>query len=160
PSWVDHFSYAVSPMFNSITMSGYLDSGMLPPGSRNISLGNISLTGITPGDAELTMNMTSIAQYGSSFMSLSGIPADIHVYDVPPLPGYTNRPADIWPPGVHDGLIDDFDGNGVVNTADVTVFFNTWVSGGFTGMPIPPFDYNNNNRIDTDDIVKYFNLIW
>jgi len=160
PSWVDHFSYAVSPTFDSITLSGYMDSGMLPPGSRNVSLGNISLTGITPGDANLTLNTTSIAQYGSSFMSLSGIPADIHVYDVPPLPGYTNRPADIWPPGVHDGLIDDFDGNGVVNTADVTVFFNTWVSGGFAGMPVPPFDYNNNNRIDTDDIVKYFNLIW
>ena len=161
PSWVDHFSYAVSPTFNTITLSGYKDSGMVPPGSRNISLGNISLAGITTGDANLTLNVSSsIAQYGSSFMLLSGVPADIHVYAVSPLPGYSNRPGDIWPPGVHDGLIDDFDGNGVVNTADVTVFFNTWVSDGFTGLPIPPFDYNHNNRIDTQDIVEYFNLIW
>ena len=160
PSWVDHFTYSVSPAFDSITLSGYKDSGMLPAGSRNISLGNISLTGISAGDADLRLNGTSIAQYGSSFMSLTGVPADIHVYAVSPLPGYSNKPADIWPPGVHDGLIDDFDGNGVVNTADVTVFFNTWVSGGFAGMPVPPFDYNHNNRIDTDDIVEYFNLIW
>lgn len=133
---------------------------MVPPGSRNISLGNISLAGITTGDANLALNASSMAQYGSSFMSLSGVPADIHVYAVSPLPGYSNRPGDIRPPGVHDGLIDDFDGNGVVNTADVTAFFNTWVNDGFTGMPIPPFDYNHNNRIDTDDIVEYFNLIW
>jgi hypothetical protein len=160
PAWVDHFSYSVSPTFNSITIAGYKESGKLPAGSRNVSLGNISLTGISPGDASLALNASSIAQYGSSFVSLSGIPAQIHVYDVPALPGYSNRPGDLWPAGIHDGLIDDFDGNGVVNTADVTVFFNTWISGGFAGMPIVPFDYNHNYRIDTDDIVEYFNLIW
>lgn len=160
PSWVDKFTYAVSPTFDSITLSGYKNSGKLPAGSRNISLGNISLTGISAGDANLTLNSSSIAQYDSSFMSLSGVPADIHVYEVGPLPGYSNKPGDIWPPGLHDGLIDDFDGNGVVNTADVSVFFDTLVSGGFAGMPVPPFDYNQNNQIDTHDIVTYFNLIW
>ncbi|HPY61187.1 MAG TPA: hypothetical protein PLG55_10745, partial [Methanospirillum sp.] len=59
-----------------------------------------------------------------------------------------------------DGLIDDFNGDGQVNTKDVDVFFNTWVSEGFAGMPVTPFDYNSNDRIDTDDIVKFFNLIW
>lgn len=162
PSWVDDFAYTVSPTYDSITLSGLLYSGSVPPGSRNISLGNISLVGSSTGDAKLSFNVSSSsAQYGSSYMSLTGnVPADIHVYEVSVLPGQSNPPTDIWPAGEHDGLIDDFDGNGVVNTNDVTVFFNTWVDTGFAGMPVPPFDYNNNNVIDTDDIVKYFNRIW
>ncbi|OQB38150.1 MAG: PKD domain protein [Euryarchaeota archaeon ADurb.Bin165] len=160
PPWVDHFTYVVSPAFDSITLSGYMNTGKLPAGSKNVPLGNISLIGISAGEANLKLNSSSVAQYGSSFMTLTGVPADIHVYEVGPLPGYSKKPGDIWPLGVHDGLIDDFDGNGQVNTKDVDVFFNTWVSEGFAGMPVTPFDYNSNDRIDTDDIVKFFNLIW
>lgn len=160
PGWVDHFAYSWSPLFNTITLSGYLDSGSLPAGSRNISLGNISLAGISMGDALLTMNSTSSAQYDSSSMSLSGQAADIHVYSLAPLPGYENSPADLWPTGVHDGLLDDFDGNGVVNTADVSAFHTAWTYGSLEGLPVPPFDYNSNNRIDLDDIRVYFNRVW
>ncbi len=160
PSWADRFSYSVSPAFDSITLAGYKESGKLPTGSRNVSLGNISLAGVTTGAANLTLNSSSIAMYGSSFMVLSGVTTDIHVYDVPPLPGYTNRPGDTWPPGIHDGLIDDFNGDGVVDTKDVTAFFNAWVSDGLDGMPIPPFDYNNNGRRDVDDVVEFFHRIW
>lgn len=163
PSWVGDFNYTVSrPTYDSITISGLLYSGSLPPGSRNISLGNISLVGSSIGDAKLSFNASSSsAQYGSSYMSLTGnVPADIHVYEVGVLPGQSIPPTDIWPAGEHDGLIDDFDGNGVVNTNDVKVFFKTWVNTGFAGMPIAPFDYYKNNKIDAKDIVEFFNLIW
>lgn len=160
PAWVDQFTYAVSPTFDSITLSGIKTSGLIPPGSRNVSLGNISLLGVTQGDANITLNATSTAQYGASFMSLTGVPGDIHVYSIGPLPGYTNPPGDLWPAGIHDGLIDDFDGNGAVNTADVTAFFNAKAGGALVGLPVAPFDYNQNGRIDDHDIIVFFNRYW
>jgi PKD repeat protein len=93
-------------------------------------------------------------------MVISGIPATITTSAVPALPGYPNQPKDLWPSIVHDGLLDDFDGNGVVNTNDVVVFFNAYAHGHLSGLDPAPFDYNRNGVIDPDDIVKYYNLIW
>ncbi|NLV28405.1 MAG: PKD domain-containing protein [Methanomicrobiales archaeon] len=164
PTWLDgeYFTHTVSPTKDSITISGMKSSGMLPPGSKNISLGNISLTGISAGDAVMSLNLTkSSALNGVTPLSLTGIPAQVHAYDVSPLPGQTNRPTDIRPTGIHDGLIDDFDGNGNVNTADVTLFFNEYsTTGYFDSAPVPPFDYHHNDVINFKDIQRFFDMFW
>ena len=43
---------------------------------------------------------------------------------------------------------------------DIVVFFQAWSFGVTNSLPVAPFDYNLNGRIDVNDIVAYFNLIW
>jgi len=162
PTWVSDSSYTSSDSFRSMTITGMNKTWSWPAGSRDISLGNISLLGTSPGSDVLRFNTTNKAQiwYGSSKMEISGIPATITTSAVPALPPYQNQPKDLWPSIVHDGLLDDFDGNGVVNTNDVVVFFNAYAHGHLDGLTPTTFDYNRNGVIDPDDIVKYYNLIW
>jgi PKD repeat protein len=159
PSWIDadKWNTFIEPAGRAqyLTVSGWSTTGM-PPGSRNVSLGNITLIGTSSGNNIMRLNSSSIAQYGASFMTLLSSPLGIHVYEIGPLPGFTSSPQDIRPAGLNDGLLDDFDGNGAVNSADVRVFFEAYSNGALSSFPIPPFDYNLNGRIDTDDIVKFF----
>lgn len=60
----------------------------------------------------------------------------------------------------HDGLLDDFNGNRVIDMNDIVVFFQAWSYGVTNSLPVAPFDYNQNGRVDVNDIVTYFNLIW
>jgi hypothetical protein len=160
PSWIDadKWNSYIEPAGRAqyLTVSGWSTTGM-PPGSRNVSLGNITLIGTSTGNNIIRLNSSSVAQYGASFMSLNHIPAGIHVYQVPPLPGYTSPPQDLKPDGLRDGLLDDFDGNGAVNSADVRVFFLAYSTGALSSYPIPPFDYNHNGVIDAHDITTFFN---
>ncbi|HWQ65490.1 MAG TPA: PKD domain-containing protein [Methanospirillum sp.] len=162
PSWIDADKFAVttSPAgkAQSITMVGWDSTGRIGYGSRNVSLGNITLYGSAAGNAVMALNTTvSEALYGSSFMGLSATPAPVRVDFVGAILGNPNPPNDLKPDNSHDGLLDDFNGNGVVNSQDVTTFFNAWAAGSLSGLPAPPFDYNHNGRIDTDDIVEFFN---
>jgi PKD repeat protein len=161
PWWIDSDKWAYNPQpvgrAQYMTLSGWNNTGGIPAGSVNVQLGNITLIGSSAGNNILRLNGTSIAQYGSSFMTLTHIPAGIHVYEIGALLGNPNPPGDLKPDGLHDGLLDDFDGNGVVNSNDVTTFFQAWSTGALSSVPVAPFDYNHNGSIDTDDIVKFFN---
>ena len=122
-----------------------------------MSLGNITLYGSAAGNAVLSLNTSvSIAQYGASFMGLSALSTPVRVDQVGLLMGNTNPPNDLKPDNLHDGLLDDFDGNGVVNSNDITTFFQAYSTGALSSSPVAPFDYNHNGMIDTDDIVKFF----
>ncbi|NLW77540.1 MAG: PKD domain-containing protein [Methanomicrobiales archaeon] len=162
PSWVSDFNHMSSESFRSLTITGLNRTWSWPAGSSNISLGNISLYGVSPGSDVIRFNETdgsSTIWYGSSKMNISGIQGNIRTSGVPVLPGYENQPRDLWPKLVHDGLIDDFNGDGQVNTKDVYVFFNAYAHGHLDGLDPSPFDYNRNGVIDPDDIVKYFNIV-
>lgn len=160
PWWIDadKFAYNVKPVGQGqyFTISAWNSTGGIPAGSVNVSLGNITIVGSATGTNVMRMNSSSTAQYGSLFYSLTNTPAVIRSYRVTALPGYSSDPADLKPDNLHDGLIDDFDGNGVVNSHDITVFFQAWSAGSLSSYPTPPFDYNNNGMKDTDDIVKFF----
>jgi|GEM_PF-596992 len=165
PFWIpdQYSSYELSNASGSMTISGLNMSWSWPTGSRNISLGNISLYGGSPGSSVLSYNSsckTDSLMYNSHSMILTLIQANLTTCAVPVLPGGVGQPRDIWPTNVHDGLVDDFDGNGVVNTKDVQVFFNAWSKGALDNLSPGPFDYNHNNRFDPDDITTYFNLIF
>jgi PKD repeat protein len=161
PWWIDpdKFAFTMQPPGQGqyLTISAWNTTGGIPAGSVNVTLGNITLVGSATGNNIMRLNSSSMAQYGSSFITLNNVPAAIHVYQVSPLPGYSSPPADLKPDNMHDGLLDDFDGNGVVNSNDVTVFFRAWAAGSLSSYPVAPFDYNHNGVIDTDDIVEFFN---
>ncbi|MFH0968731.1 MAG: PKD domain-containing protein [Methanobacteriota archaeon] len=162
PWWIDVDKWAVTATPSGhaqyLTLVGYDNTGRIGYGSQNVSLGNITLFGSAAGNAMMSLNTSvSIAQYGSSFMSLSPVSTGIRVDQVGALLGYPNPPNDLKPDNLHDGLLDDFDGNGVVNSNDVTTFFLAYSNGALTTVPVAPFDYNYNGRIDTDDIAEFFN---
>ncbi len=162
PGWIDSdkFAYNALPAGKGqyLTISAWNSTGGVPVGSVNVSLGNLTLVGSAAGNNIMRLNSSSIAQYGASFMSLTHLPAAIHSYQVSPLPGFSQSPSDLKPDGQNDGLVDDFDGNGVVNANDVTVFFRAWSAGSLQSAPVAPYDYNHNGRIDTDDIVEFFDV--
>ena len=162
PWWidVDKFSVNPSPIGKSqyITLVGWDNTGRIGYGSQNVSLGNITLYGSAVGNAVMSLNTSvSMAQYGASYMSISALNDPVRVDQVGALMGNPNAPNDLKPDNLHDGLLDDFDGNGVVNSNDVTTFFQAWSTGALNSVPVAPFDYNHNGRIDTDDVVEFFN---
>ena len=53
-----------------------------------------------------------------------------------------------------DGLVDDFDGNGIINSNDARVFFNAYTDGKLNQNPLL-YDYNKNGRLDLQDIIAY-----
>jgi len=159
PWWIDADKFMINtqPVGRSqhITLTGWNLTG-LPAGSTNVPLGNVTIIGSSSGNNVLRLNVSSTAQYGSSFMALNNMTTAIHVYQVPALPGLSSTPNDLKP-DAHDGLLDDFDGNGVVNLKDVTTFFQAWSAGSLGSYQVQPFDYNHNGQIDTNDIVEFFN---
>ncbi|HWQ65989.1 MAG TPA: S8 family serine peptidase [Methanospirillum sp.] len=70
------------------------------------------------------------------------------------LPGMSSPPRDLN----GDGKYEDVNGNGRVDFADVTVYFQNmeWI---IANEPVSAFDYSGNGRIDYTDIVTLFNSI-
>lgn len=57
-----------------------------------------------------------------------------------------------------DGLYEDLNGTGVLDFADVVLFFNqiAWIE---NNEPTACFDFNHNGRIDYDDVVTLFDMV-
>ena len=70
------------------------------------------------------------------------------------IPGATLSPTDTD----GDGVLDDLNGNGRRDFADVVLYFNqmTWIA---DHEPVALFDYNGNGRIDFADVVWLFNAL-
>ena len=161
PWWIDadKWSVTASPEGKAqyLTLAGLDTTNRIGYGSQNVSLGNITLYGSASGSAVMSLNVSaSTAQFGDSFMGLTPTSAPIRVNSVGALTGYTNPPNDLKPSLTHDGLIDDFDGNGIVNSNDVTVFFQQWSKDYLNSYPVAPFDYNYNEQVDGNDVQKFF----
>ena len=77
----------------------------------------------------------SLAQFGATPMALTPSTAQIRVDQVGALMGNTNPPNDLKPDNLHDGLLDDFDGNGVVNSNDITTFFQAYSNDSLNSVP-------------------------
>ncbi len=163
PWWIDAGNFWVnaspSEYTQNLTLFGLDLADRIGPGSTNVSIGNISLFTRAGGNALISLNVSvSEAVYGSSsYISLSGTDNPVHVDVVKPLLSYTNSPKDLKPDYWHDGLVDDLDGNGVVNLQDVYTFMQAYVADEFNSRPIAPFDYYPDGVIKTNDIVVFFN---
>jgi PKD repeat protein len=67
------------------------------------------------------------------------------------IPGGNNPPRDLN----NDGKIEDVNGNGRKDFADITLYFSqmTWIG---ANEPLSAFDYNGNGRIDFADVTWLF----
>jgi hypothetical protein len=119
-----------------------------------ISLGKIEIQGIADGDAKIVYSNPQIG-YGPTGryrVSLDAIEINMQTLTFPklPYPEMKGPQADLN----GDGLVDDFDGNGVINTNDVRVFFNAYTDGHLNKNYLL-YDYNKNGRLDLQDILVY-----
>ncbi len=161
PSWIaaDKFTWAASPLvqpYNKIAISGFSVTGGLPPGSGPVPLGNITISGLANGTTQLNFNMTASDTYcqkGINPLTLTSSPVNLTTYHLNPFTGYGNRPQDLN----HDGLVDDFDGNGVANSQDVIVFFHTLTAGECSATPAP-FDYDGNGVANLNDLIVFYTI--
>ncbi len=71
-----------------------------------------------------------------------------------PVPGGSGRPGDLD----GDGIVEDVNGNGRADFADVVLLFNRmdWIA---ANEPIAAFDRNGNGRIDFADVVRLFGAL-
>lgn len=85
--------------------------------------------------------------------------------DLSPLVAYANPGPLPIPPNQlaptdpdHDRLYEDLNGNGLLDFADVTIFFNQmdWIS---AHEPVQLFDFNGNQQIDFADIAALFSRL-
>ena len=129
----------------------------IQPGSKKVPLCTLDISGITFGTTSLSVEVTEMTNdYGKSIPVTPYPYSSIIVYSIPPLQSSLDAPRDMN----HDGFLDDFNGNRVIDMNDIVVFFQAWSFGVTNSLPVAPFDYNLNGRIDVNDIVAYFNLIW
>lgn len=90
-----------------------------------------------------------------TFGPLSTVPAGVDPgFAVTGVPGGAGLPADTDA----DGVLDDVDGNGRREAADVLLFFDrlAWIA---ANEPVPAFDGNANGRVDFADVVRLFDRL-
>ena len=131
--------------------------------------GDGTVTGWMPADRNAKVSHTyrtsgtyrPVVTVRSTAMSfqLSSEDIDEHVvivggqpYAVLPLPGMSGPQADLN----NDGLIDDFNGDGQINSLDVITFFDAFVRVKEYLIPVSSYDYDKNGELNLQDIVVFF----
>jgi hypothetical protein len=73
---------------------------------------------------------------------------------IPIFPGCTNVPTD----PDNNGLYEDINGNGDIDFNDDTTYYDNveWIE---TNAPVALFDYNRNEVIDFDDVIKLYDMV-
>lgn len=158
PSWADMSENGTLPAASTITKAAALTITKVPSGSQNISLGTVTIRGVTPGKTSLHISLERLEDnngddYISSTAVIGGaitVTGNSVAAAVTPLslPGQANPPKD--PLG--NGMMQDLNGDGTVSSTDVSLYFTNfdWIQ---NNEPVALFDYNNNGIIDFGDIV-------
>jgi hypothetical protein len=158
PEWTNTSYNVVGTLpGQTVTLSAADLYEKVQPGSGKVPLCSLDISGITFGTTSLTVGVIEMTNDYGKPIPITPYPySSIVVYSIPPLQASLNAPRDMN----HDGFLDDFNGNRVIDINDIVVFFQSWSFGITNSLPVAPFDYNGNGRIDVNDIVEYFNLIW
>ena len=113
-------------------------------------------TGDTEGVVPFTIDFDDLAgNVGTQVTATTDASSVTFEETLPTIPGpHGVPPLD----GDGDGLYEDLNGNGVLDFADVVLFFNqiAWIE---NNEPVSCFDFNHNGRIDYDDMVTLFDMI-
>jgi len=156
PSWADMTLNGTLPAITMKAQAAALTETKVPSGSKNIPLGSAVIRGVSPGTTPLHISLIHLEDnsgndYIPSTTIVDGtITVTGRTYRVIPiaLPGQSRLPGT---PG-NDGFCEDLNGDGVVASADVSLYFTNfdWIQ---NNEPVALFDYNNNGIIDFGDIV-------
>lgn len=158
PDWTNGTNKIIGKLpGQTVTLTAADLYNVIQPGAVNVPLCSLEIAGLTFGTTSLKVDIVEMTDdYGKPVLIAPSPYSPIVIYSIPPLQSLLKAPRDMN----HDGLLDDFNGNRVIDTNDVVVFFHSWSTGITNSLPVAPFDYNKNGRVDVNDVVEYFNLIW
>jgi PKD repeat protein len=159
PYWTDLFEVRpIGPKpYRSVRIYGLSYVGMPADSTGKLPLGSLHLKGEQDGTTEIILSNPEFVYQSlptPSTYRLKGEILPVTVaslqYPILPLPGMIGPQADTD----GDGLIDDFNGDGYVNSFDIITFFDAYVAGYLD--PYSLYDYNGNGRLDLNDIVAFY----
>jgi len=161
--WVDKSKFTITPIGNqpykSVKIYGIASSNV-HESPNPLPLATLEIKGQLDGKADIIYSNTRL-QYGTEGKEyrVRLEPAQItretpKVYQTLPYPEVKGPQADLN----GDGLIDDFDGNGKINAADIQLFFKAYIDGHLSETPLL-YDYNKNGKLDLQDIMV-FSQLW
>lgn len=155
PDWTNGTNKIIGSLpGQTVTLTAADLYNRIPVGSGKVPLCSLDVAGITFGTTSLKIDVAEMTNdYGKPVPITPSSYSSIIVYSIPPLQASLDAPRDMN----HDGLLDDFNGNHIIDTNDVVIFFQAWSTGVTNSLPVPPFDYNKNGIIEVNDIVVYFN---
>ncbi|QYZ80402.1 PKD domain-containing protein [Methanofollis formosanus] len=132
----------------TVTFSASDDGNTVEAGAENVLLATLKVRGLTDGTAGITVGDVVVYTDSGEETSVICTPGTIDVVGLSPLPGCVNIPGD----DDGDGLFEDVNGDGTLDTDDVGAYFEHFESI-FSQKNPRVFDYNGNGRIDFDDVV-------
>ncbi|TAJ44159.1 fasciclin domain-containing protein [Methanofollis fontis] len=153
PEWAE--INGTSDLPNASAWMKTVDLGeMVGSNATDVVLGTVILTGLSAGNTTLIVDVVAMTADGGEAVTPKTGEATIEVTAIPPLPGYTNPPADLD----GDGLYEDVNGNGMLDYDDVVGFSRNflWIEeNNLTAL----FDFNANGVLDYDDVVTLYGMI-
>ena len=154
PNWTNSTNNVIGTLpGQKVTVSAADLNQKIQKGSVNVSLCSIDISGINEGKTGINVEVIEMTDDNGKPVPIDPFPdSSVVVYSVPPLESSVNAPRDMD----HNGLLDDFNGNHLIDIDDVVVFFYSWSVGTTDRLPVAPFDYNKNGRVDVNDIVVFF----
>jgi endonuclease YncB( thermonuclease family) len=125
----------------------------ITPGATDVTLARFVVTGSSPGETDLTVSVEAMDDDEGAAIDPETSGAAVFVSDLEPVVG-DSLPTD--PDG--DGKYEDVDGDGELTFNDVEALFENDDSDAVTDN-VDAFDFNQNSRIDYDDIVELFDEV-
>ncbi|MCD4844611.1 MAG: right-handed parallel beta-helix repeat-containing protein [Methanosarcinales archaeon] len=150
PDWVALNSTSSLPG-DSVWLTATDLNSQIENGAVDVPLATLTVRGDQTGNSNILITVASMDDDNGDMINTETVPSQLEVIGVIPFPGCVMAPTD----PDFDGLYEDINGNGVIDFNDIVIFFTCldWVS---NNEPIKCFDFNENDRIDFDDVVKLF----
>jgi len=155
PSWINP-TYVINGTVpaSSIWMKVSDIDDIIHPGATNIELALFNSTGKVPMSTTMNVTVSQIDTDTGDPVHTHVNPASVTIVALLPFPGYTSPPTDPF----HDGVYWDLNGINGIDFDDVILYFLylEWIQ---ENEPVSLFDYNNNGRIDFDDLYILFTMV-
>ncbi|MBP2146163.1 PKD repeat protein [Methanofollis sp. W23] len=135
----------------TITFDATDDGNTVEAGAENVVLATLKVKGLTDGMSGIEASEVVIYTDAGEETAVVCKPGAIDVVGLSPFPGCTYNPGD----RDGDGLFEDVNGDGTLDTDDVRVYFEHFESI-FSQKNPRVFDYNGNGRTDFDDVVTVY----
>ncbi|WP_321428971.1 leucine-rich repeat protein [uncultured Methanolobus sp.] len=151
PDWVSISDNSSLPN-GSIYIKAVDGNNAIEAGAEDVVLATLTVNGKDMGTTNFTLGVKRLDDDIGSQINAT---LEIGTLEVTrtPIPGHTNSPRDLD----GDGLYEDLTGDGVCSFVDVEVLFYQmdWIE---ANMP-SKVDYNDNGRVDFDDVVALFDMV-
>jgi PKD repeat protein len=152
PSWVNITENSSLPG-SSVYLTALDGNDVIQAGAEDVVLATLTVSGKDVGLANLSIEVTRMDDDAGYQIEPTLTTGEVEV-TLFTLPDQENSARDLD----GDGLYEDLTGNGEFSFVDIVVYFHNieWID---ENLPTEYFDFNDNGRIDFDDIVDMFQIL-